>query len=62
MSSEAKVAFITGGTRGIGLGIARALGAAGFRLAINGRRSPGDVAVVLDELNSAGASRAMSRA
>ena len=55
MSSEAKVAFITGGTRGIGLGIARALGAAGFRLAINGRRSPGDVAVVLDELNAAGA-------
>ena len=55
MPSDAKVAFITGGTRGIGLGIARALGAAGFRLAINGRRSPGDVAVVLDELNAAGA-------
>src|SRR5215211_988790 len=33
--TDSKVAFITGGTRGIGLGVARALGAAGFRLVVN---------------------------
>lgn len=36
--SESPVALITGGARGIGLGIARCLGRAGYRLAINGVR------------------------
>src|SRR5688500_14486665 len=54
-ASQSKVAFITGGARGIGLGIARALAATGLRLALNGRRSPRDVAGVIDELQSAGA-------
>jgi 3-oxoacyl-[acyl-carrier protein] reductase len=47
-------AFITGGSRGIGLGVARELARAGFDLAINGRRDPAEVASVLSELNEAG--------
>jgi NAD(P)-dependent dehydrogenase (short-subunit alcohol dehydrogenase family) len=48
--SDHKVAFVTGGSRGIGLGVARALAASGFDVAINGRREPGDVAGVVGEL------------
>ena len=43
MTSD-KVALITGGTRGIGLGIARALDDDGWRLALCGVRAPADVA------------------
>jgi NAD(P)-dependent dehydrogenase (short-subunit alcohol dehydrogenase family) len=49
-ASNAKVAFITGGTRGIGLGIARALGADGWRLALNGMRPEADVRETVHEL------------
>ena len=49
-----KVALITGGTRGIGLGIARELAGAQFDLAINGKRSEAEVIPVLEELRSAG--------
>ena len=47
-----QVALITGGTRGIGLGIARELAGAGFNLALNGKRTEDQVASVLDELRN----------
>jgi NAD(P)-dependent dehydrogenase (short-subunit alcohol dehydrogenase family) len=50
-----KVALVTGGSRGIGLGIARQLANQGFDLAINGMRSEEQVAGVLDELRELGA-------
>ena len=50
-----KVALITGGARGIGLGIARALAADGCRLVLNGVRAAADVEPALAELRNAGA-------
>jgi len=56
MAEEAKrVALVTGGTRGIGLGIARHLAHSGFDLAVNGRRDEADVSEPLNELRSLGA-------
>ena len=49
-----KTALITGGSRGIGLGIARSLARAGFDLAINGVRNESDVAAPLEELRQLG--------
>jgi 3-oxoacyl-[acyl-carrier protein] reductase len=46
------VALVTGGSRGIGLGIARELAAGGFRLAINGRRTEDHVATIIAELKA----------
>ena len=49
-----KLAFITGGTRGIGFGVALALGKAGFDLAVNGMRNEGEVTDALEELRNIG--------
>jgi NAD(P)-dependent dehydrogenase (short-subunit alcohol dehydrogenase family) len=51
---ERRTALITGGTRGIGLGIARALATDGWDLVLNGQRAGGDVASVIDELERRG--------
>jgi len=50
-----KTALITGGTRGIGLGIAKQLAENGFDIAVNGVRPEDSVKDVLKELSSAGA-------
>ena len=49
-----KVALITGGTRGIGLGIAIELAKAGFDLALNGIRDEETVESVLEDLRLLG--------
>jgi len=49
-----KVALITGGSRGIGLGIAKALAADGINLAIKGVRKENEVSGTLDKLKTFG--------
>ena len=49
-----RVALVTGGSRGIGLGIAEALAREGFDLAINGVRGEEAVSNVLDSLKNFG--------
>ncbi len=47
-----RVALVTGGTRGIGLGIARALSAEGWNLVLTGQRTLDHVRGVVDELRA----------
>ena len=54
-SSIRPVALVTGGTRGIGLGVARALAREGWDLALGGLRPERDVTDVIAELSKAGA-------
>ena len=49
-----KVALVTGGTRGIGLGIATELAKAGYNLALNGMRPEQDVQDVIESLKQSG--------
>ncbi len=49
-----RVAAVTGGTRGIGLGIVKALAAEGWSVALSGRRPAAEIAPLLSELRSGG--------
>jgi NAD(P)-dependent dehydrogenase (short-subunit alcohol dehydrogenase family) len=52
VDTETAVALVSGGTRGIGKGIATSLVAAGFHVVITGVRAPEDAQQALDELRS----------
>jgi 3-oxoacyl-[acyl-carrier protein] reductase len=52
--STRRAALITGGTRGIGLGVARALARDGWDLLLTGQRSAGEAGAVLQELQASG--------
>jgi len=56
-----KTALVTGGTRGIGFGIAQSLAEAGWNLVLNGMRPEDSVQEVLDALRSKGVDVAYAR-
>ncbi|AFL87532.1 dehydrogenase of unknown specificity, short-chain alcohol dehydrogenase like protein [Terriglobus roseus DSM 18391] len=49
-NTSGKVALVTGGTRGIGLGIAKRLATSGFHLVITGRRDKADAQDALNDV------------
>ena len=55
MASEPRVALVTGGARGIGLGIALSLARDGFAIAASGRRPAEDAQQALDQIKAQGA-------
>jgi 3-oxoacyl-[acyl-carrier protein] reductase len=61
MKKEKRVALITGGTRGIGLGCAEQLARAGFDLAVNGVREQSAATEALERLRGIGAQVAYCR-
>jgi 3-oxoacyl-[acyl-carrier protein] reductase len=62
IGSDRRVAAVTGGARGIGLGISTALAGEGFDLAICGQRAEADVAQILAALREKGARVMYTRA
>jgi NAD(P)-dependent dehydrogenase (short-subunit alcohol dehydrogenase family) len=62
MQTARKVALVTGGSRGIGLGVAKELAAGGFDIVINGRREESEVVSAISDLESAGANVLYCRA
>ena len=61
-TTKRKVALVTGGSRGIGFGVAKQLAASGYDVAINGRRPDAEVEPALVELRSAGVDALYCRA
>jgi 3-oxoacyl-[acyl-carrier protein] reductase len=59
--STRPVAFVTGGTRGIGLAIAQELARSGFDLAVNGRRPEDELTDATDSIKSHGAATLYAR-
>jgi 3-oxoacyl-[acyl-carrier protein] reductase len=55
MASEKRVALVTGGARGIGLGIALRLAEDGFQVAVAGRRSADETRTAVAEIKARGA-------